>query len=45
MTASRNNSKEQGNISDINIGLQEILVMAKEIERLTNNEGKQFTKS
>ena len=35
MTTAKNNNQEQGNISDINAKLQEILALAKEIEHLT----------
>ena len=35
MTIAKNNNQEQANISDINAKFQEILVLAKEIERLT----------
>jgi hypothetical protein len=38
MTVAKNNNQEQGNISDTNARLQEILALAKEIERLTKSE-------
>lgn len=36
MTATKINNQEQGNSSNINAKLQEILALAKEIEHLTN---------
>ena len=38
MTTAKNNNQEQGNISDINAKLQEILALAKEIEHLTKTK-------
>lgn len=38
MTVAKNDNQEQGNISDINARLQEILALAKEIEHLTKRK-------
>ena len=39
MTTAKNDNQEQGNISDINAKLQEILALAKEIEHLIKSKG------
>ena len=38
MTITKNDNQEQGNISDINARLQEIMALAKEIEHLTKTK-------
>ncbi len=38
MTVAKNNNQEQGNISETNARLQEILALAKEIEHLTKHK-------